>query len=256
MAQDNILDLATRRSGGVVSPCAACAVRDLSICGVLDDEQVTQLSGITSEINLAPGQALFYEEDAADHLYVIKSGSARVFKLLADGRRMVTGFLFKSDIVGLAESGYYAYSCEAVTGLSLCRFPRVKLQSMFERFPVMQLRMLEIATNELAAAQDQMVLLGRKTAQEKLASFLFLLVRRTERHTDRCDSIIVPMSRGDIGDHLGLTTESVSRCFTQFRKMGLIRLDTAHTVTILDRAKLMALTGTEDDGLEPHSAVL
>ena len=256
MAQDNILDLATRRSGFEVSPCAACPIRDLSICGVLDDEQIAHLSAITSEANLAPGQALFYEEDAAEHLYVIKTGCARVFKLLADGRRMVTGFLFTSDMVGLAESGVYAYSCEAVTGLTLCRFPRAKLQSLFDRFPVMERRMLEIATNELAAAQDQMVLLGRKTAQEKLASFLYLLMRRWERHTDGVGSITVPMSRGDIADHLGLTTESVSRCFTQFRKMGLIKLDTAHSVTVLDRDRLTALTGSEDDGFEPHSAVL
>lgn len=256
MAQDNILDLAARRSGVDLSPCAACPVRGLSICGVLDDEQIRRLSDITSEVTLAPGQALFYEQDAAEHLYVIKTGCARVYKLLADGRRMVTGFLFTSDLVGLAEAGIYAYSCEAVTGLALCRFPRAKLQTMFEQYPHMERRMLEIATNELAAAQDQMVLLGRKTAQEKLASFLYLLMLRIERHSGKGGSITVPMSRGDIADHLGLTTESVSRCFTQFRKIGLIKLDTAHSVTVLDRAKLTEMTGSEDDGFEPHSAAL
>jgi CRP/FNR family transcriptional regulator len=169
---------------------------------------------------------------------------------------MIAGFLFVSDMIGLAEDEVYSYSCEAVTKLSLCRFPRRRLQSFFERYPALERRMLEIATNELAAAQDQMVLLGRKTAQEKLASFLYLLACRSERRGDSSGAMVLPMTRSDIGDHLGLTTESVSRQFTQFRKQGIIQLETAHMVRILDHAGLIAMTGSGDGDFEPHSAVI
>lgn len=254
MDRNNVLDLASKRSEALMSPCAACAVRDLSICGVLDPEQLEQLTAITGEVTVAPGQAVFYEADPAENLYVIKSGCARVYKLLADGRRMITGFLFTADLIGLAEKDTYSHTCEAVTKLTLCRFSRRPLQEFFDRYPVLERRMLDIATNELAAAQDQMVLLGRKTAQEKIASFLLLLLRRQQRHGNRANSLALPMTRSDIGDHLGLTTESVSRCFTQFRKRGVIALESAQHVEILDSAGLIALSGSGGDGLEPTAA--
>jgi len=116
--------------------------------------------------------------------------------------------------------------------------------------------MLEIATNELAASQDQMLLLGRKSALEKLASFLHVLLRRHERRGAAGDQLFLPMSRSDIGDHLGLTTESVSRCITQLRKMGVIRLPSAQKVAISDRAALVRLTGCGDQPPEPNTAAL
>jgi CRP/FNR family transcriptional regulator len=209
-----------------------------------------------SDVTIAPGQALFYEEDPAEHLYVVRNGCARVFKLMADGRRMITGFLYPSDVVGLADEKGYSYGCEAVTSLTVCRMPRKHLFEFFETYPVLEHRMLEIATNELSAAQDQMLLLGRKTALEKLASFLHVLTRRSERRGAPGDHLFLPMSRGDIADHLGLTTESVSRCFTQLRKKGILSLNSAQDVTIVDRRELIQLTGCDDEPFEPSSAAL
>ena len=75
---------------------------------------------------------------------------------------MITGFLFPSDIVGFADDGHYAYGCEAITPVTACRMPRKRLFEFFETYPKLERRMLEIATNELAATQDQMLLLGRR----------------------------------------------------------------------------------------------
>lgn len=256
MHRGTILDLPKRQPGDVQSPCAACTIRDLSICSVLKPEELPSLTDIVTDISISPGQAVFFEGDPADHLFVLRDGCARVCKVLADGRRMITGFFFPSDIVGLAEDVTYAYSCEAVTRISLCRFPRKALKKLFVEFPVLEQHILSVATNELAAAQDQMVLLGRKTASEKLASFLLLLSSRAGRRHARRDELFLPMSRNDIGDHLGLTTESVSRCFTRLRKQEIIRLDAAHTISILDRDRLLALSGSGEFGIEPSVAVL
>ncbi len=256
MHRGTILDLPKRHTGDVQSPCAACTVRDLSICSVLDPAHVKCLTDIVSDVSISPGQSVFYEGDPAEHLFVLRDGCARVCKVLADGRRMITGFFFPSDIIGLAEDVTYAYSCEAVTRLSLCQFPRKELQDLFVEHPVLEQRILRVATNELAAAQDQMVLLGRKTASEKLASFLLLLSSRAGRRRARQDELFLPMSRNDIGDHLGLTTESVSRCFTRLRKQGIISLDAAHTIRILDRDRLLVLSGSGDYEIEPSVAAL
>lgn len=238
------------------APCAACSVRDLSICSVLTDDELSHFTSIVSDVTVAPGQALFFEEDPAEFLFVIREGCARVFKLMADGRRMITGFLYPSDIVGIADRDEYSYGCEAVTTLTVCRMPRQRLLDFFKTYPVLEHRMLDIATNELSAAQDQMLLLGRKTALEKVASFLHVLALRNERRGSAGERLFIPMSRGDIADHLGLTTESVSRCFTQLRKKDVLKLETAQNVTILDRGELQQLTGCGDEPFEPHAAAI
>lgn len=256
MRQGKVLNLAQPKRQAQQSPCAACQVRNLSICGELDPEQLNHLTTILSDITVASGQTLFFESDPAEHLYIIRTGCARVYKLLSDGRRMITGFLFDSDFIGLASNDLYAYTAEAVTELTMCRYPRKRLENFFETYPSIETRMLRVATNELASAQDQMVLLGRKTAQEKLASFLYLLSQRAVRRGEEGTTLPLPMNRTDIGDYLGLTIESVSRCFTQIRKSGAIELTTAHSVRILDKARLRFLTGSYESALEPHSAAL
>lgn len=256
MGHGKILELAQPNRQSQHSPCAACGIRHLSICGELSSDQLAHLTTILSDLTVAPGQALFYESDPAEHLYIIRTGCARVYKLLSDGRRMITGFLFDSDFIGLASNERYAYTAEAVTELTMCRYPRKRLEGFFETYPSIETKMLRVATNELAAAQDQMVLLGRKTAQEKLASFVYLLSERAVRRGEEGTILALPMNRTDIGDYLGLTIESVSRCFTQLRKTGAIELATAHSVRVLDKDRLRDLTGSHDGALEPHPAIL
>ena len=132
--------------------------------------------------------------------------------------------LFAGDFLGLANNETYAYSAEAVTHVALCRFPRRQLEALLERYPKMERRLLGMASHELAAAQEQMLLLGRKTAREKIASFLLTLSRRARKRGQRDNPVAVPMSRTDIGDFLGLTTETVSRTFTQLKTAKLIVL--------------------------------
>lgn len=234
---------AAAREGAAPSPCQACEIRNLTICAPLSDVEQTQMAAIVTTVELRTGEPLFDEGEPADHVFNVTAGTVKVYKLLPDGRRQVTGFLFAGDFLGLANQESYAYSAEAVTLCHLCRFPRRKLEELMVRFPRVEQRLLSIASNELAAAQEQMLLLGRKTAREKIASFLLLLAKRAKQRGMAEDPVSVPMSRTDIGDFLGLTTETVSRTFTQLKNSNLIRLLPNSKVALSGRDALEDIAG-------------
>lgn len=225
----------TQPDGNAHSPCAACGIRELSVCSVLDSSELEELAGISHTSALEQGECLFSEGDGAEHVYNVTSGWVKLYKLLPNGRRQITGFLAAGDFLGLAASDTHVYSAEAVTGITLCRFPRRKVDGLMERFPHLQRRLLGMAANELALAQDQMLLLGRKTAREKICSFLLSLSRRSRLRGLTDNPVHLPMGRADIGDYLGLTMETVSRTFTQLKTAGLIRLLDGHQVQLLKR---------------------
>ncbi len=221
-----------------LSPCGACTVRHLSVCSALSAEELVQLSDFTTHVELQPGQPLFGEAEPANHVFNVTAGTLKVYKLLPDGRCQVMGFLFPGDFLGLANSATYAFSADAVNTATLCRFPRKKFAEFLLKFPQMEKKLLSVASHELSVAQEQMLLLGRKTAKERLASFLLTLSRHAERRGAQGNPISVPMSRADIADYLGLTTETVSRAITLLKKAGLIGLEKSGSIALLDSAAL------------------
>ena len=229
---------AAPRTGRPALPCSACSVRHLTLCAALDEQEVADMAAIVSSVELGPGEPLFDEAEPAKHVFNVTAGAIKIYKLLPDGRRQMTGFLFPGDFLGLANEETYAYSAEAVTFSTLCRFPRHRLEPLLERYPKMEHRLLGMASHELAVAQEQMLLLGRKTAREKVASFLLMLSRRAVQRGQKGNPISVPMSRNDIGDYLGLTTETVSRTFTQLKQGGAIILLGSGKVELADRKAL------------------
>lgn len=242
MPRYNIVPGAVPRAGGAgESPCAACTIREIAVCGALQSGELRALTDIMDGISVSPGDVIFYEGDPARYVFNVAAGTIRLSRLLPDGRRQITGFLFPGDFLGLAYDETYTYSAEAIETAQLCRFSRAQFETLLDGHPRMERRLLGMASNELATAQDQMVLLGRKTAREKLASFLLMLSRRAERRGQRADPVRVPMTRTDIGDYLGLTIETVSRTFTAMRKSGLIELQPEHAVRLLDFEELTAI---------------
>jgi len=237
-----------RRTAVDGNPCAACTVRDLSICGAIEPDQLQRLNAIVVHKRHLPGDTVFFEGDRSDSLYIVTEGCVRLHKTLADGRRQITGFLFASDFLGLALRERYAYSAEAVTDVQVCRYPKAKLESLLDEFPAMERRLLSVASNELAAAQDQMLMLGRKTALERVASFLFLLLRRTQLKGG-AQQVHLPITRTDIGDYLGLTIETVSRSLSKLKRDRVIRFGTPHDIEIADLARLAEAAGAEEEWL-------
>ena len=225
-------------AASTVNPCATCAVRGMALCAPLEGSELEKLNGIVTHLRLEAEASAFYEGDPAEFIFNVTAGCVRLSKMMADGRRQITGFLFPGDFFGLAFDRSYTYSAEAVSNVQLCRFPRAKLEALLREFPKLEHRLLSMAANELVTAQDHMLMLGRKTAAERVASFLVSLARRAGRAGRRESPIELPMNRTDIADHLGLTIETVSRTFTQLRKAKLIYLGDAKHVTVLDRPKL------------------
>jgi CRP/FNR family transcriptional regulator len=217
-----------------MNPCGACPVRPLTVCAALDPEELRRLADIVQMQRVEASQTIFGEGDPAEALFNVTAGTVKLYKLLPDGRRQITGFLVTGDFLGLAMNDSYAYSAETVTATSLCRFPRRKMEALLDEFPKMQRRLFSMASNELAAAQDQMLLLGRKTARETICSFLLMLSQRAARRGHKENPVYVPMSRADIADYLGLTTETVSRTFTQLKTAGAISLQEGNRIMIAD----------------------
>lgn len=232
LATDNTINL------DLPAVCADCGVREMTLCAPLDGQEMHKLCGLLQRIEFADGDAIIDEGESAEHVFNVTSGVVRLFKLLADGRRTVTGFLFPGDFLGLTNRETYVSSAEALGDVGLCRFSRTKLEALFTDIPKLEKRLLGMASNDLAAAQDQMVLLGRKSAGEKIASFLIALSHRQIARAVPADPVLVPMTRSDIADYLGLTTETVSRTFTQLKVKGLIRLEAGGKVVLSDRDAL------------------
>lgn len=197
---------------------------------------------------MAPGSILFSEGDEAEGVFEVVSGTLRLYKVLIDGRRQIIGFVSGGQLLGLAAQRQYLCTAEAVTPLTLRRYQRPAFERRIDEEPGLARRLLTAVSNELRMAQDQMVLLGRKSASEKVASFLLSLAAHEDGEHD--DHVDLPMGRGDIADYLGLTVETVSRTFTRLKSDGLIALPTPASVEILDLEQLADLAAGvgDDDG--------
>lgn len=201
---------------------------------------------ISSTQRLQAKDTVFFEGDPASHLYEVIEGVLKLYKLTPDGRRQVTGFLYPGQLLGLNVGESFAYSAEAVTKTTLCRYPRKKLEEALDSHPALARRFLRATVHELAVAQDQMLLLGQKSAIEKTATFLLRLSDQNRERGENPEEIYLPMTRTDIGDYLGLTTETVSRTVTRLKIAGIIRLCQHGRMNLTDIDRLMELAEGDD----------
>jgi CRP/FNR family transcriptional regulator len=219
-------------------PCLGCEVRSLAVCGVLDGPELAQLKGLGWQLNLSAGQPLFHEGDPATRVFTLTSGTIKLYKLLPDGRRQVTGFMHPGDFLGISVADEHAFTAEALGPAQLCWFARNRFDDFMDGHPEMERELYRLAAHELAAAQQQMVLLGRKSAAERMASFLIMLAEKAQRRLRETRFVELPMTRTDIADYLGLTKETVSRVLSLLRRDRLIRLEALDKIEILDRDAL------------------
>lgn len=225
-----------RQSGvGADHPlCEACTVKGVAVCGALTPKELDRFGADMSDVQIASGGTLICEGDPERHVFSVLSGCLKCYKLMPDGRRQITGFLFPGDFLGLGKSDAYAFSVEAVGNVNLCRMERTRLTALASEIPNLEHRLHDMAAEALTEIQEQLLLLGRKTAQERVATFLLSLSRRAEQRGAPANPVEIPMGRDDIGDYLGLTTETVSRTFSRLRKAGLIGSDRDKRVVLQD----------------------
>lgn len=217
-----------------------CAVRPLAICGELGPAEHEEFERMAQHVRYGPKEALFSEDEVADSVYSLIEGIARLYKLLPDGRRQIIGFALPGDFLGMAPGNRYSFSADAIGAVTVCKFFRGPFLRFIENRPQMLLRMNDFATRELSLAQDQMLLLGRRSAEEKVAAFLVAWRERLARLEGVTKTVSLPMGRQDIADFLGLTIETVSRTFTKLEREKLIVI-VPDGVRVLDPKRFDAL---------------
>lgn len=232
--------------------CSSCPIRHRAVCARCDDDELVRLNEIKFYKSYAAGQTIAMRGDALDVVASVVAGTATLERVIEDGRTQMVGLLLPSDFIGRPGRGTLQYDVTAVSDVTLCCFQRKPFESLLVEIPAVQQRLLEMALDELDAARDWMLLLGRKTAREKIASLLMLIAKRT-MHPDGkvmgdTTRIELPISRETMANFLGLTIETVSRQFTGLRKDGVIDLDGNRIVRIPDLEGLLFESGDDGDG--------
>jgi CRP/FNR family transcriptional regulator, nitrogen fixation regulation protein len=192
---------------------------------------------IGSRRSFARNEEIFAEGDATDCWFKVISGTVRLSKLLADGRRHVGEFYFAGDCFGLDNMPERLFSAEAVSDAIVMRYPRAATERLIDNDPSLLRSLRDMTLRDLANAQIRMLLLGRLSAPERVARFLLDLCERR----DAARNLDLPMSRNDIADYLGLTVETVCRVLSAFRRAGMIHIPNPHRIELRDRAALAAV---------------
>lgn len=224
--------------------CQPCEARHRGLCGALDPMQLVALAKNSSKHRIEPGVELIGDSESVESFSNVLAGVVKLTKTLSDGRQQIVGLQFAPDFIGRPFKIESALNAEAATEVSLCSFPKSAVERMMKESPELERRLLRQTLRELDEARDWMVTLGRKTAGEKVASFLLLIARNIDPTADGgTTSFDLPLTRADIADFLGLTIETVSRQLTKLRAEGVIRIENNRHVAVDDITRLEARSG-------------
>jgi len=181
---------------------------------------------------------VFLEGDDATHIYKVEAGHICVYRLLADGRRQIVDFAYAGDFIGLGTSGQHTTNAQASERSRLRCIRALELRTIVRNNPKLALELYEAMSNELSATRELLVSVCQRTAQERVAGFLLALSQRNTRRGEDASCIVLPMTRTDIADYLGLTIETVSRMLNKLRKDGLIDIKQCILITLNDQDAL------------------
>ena len=231
---------------GIPVHCASCEARNHGLCGALMPDELTSLAATSVKHRAEPGRELITEAMEVDRFSNVLNGVVKLTKMLSDGRQQIVGLQFAPDFVGRPFLNESTVTAEAATEVSLCSFPRRALESMMHRQPDFERRLLNQTAKELDQARDWMVMLGRKSASEKVATFIQMISQHIAPRDVNAAAISfdLPLSRSDIADFLGLTIETVSRQFTKLRTEGVISIDHSRRLTIVNAPALLMRVGS------------
>jgi CRP/FNR family transcriptional regulator len=236
--------------------CVECPIRHRAVCSRCDAAELLKLEQIKYYRSYQAGQTVIWSGDRMDFVASVVSGIATLTQTLEDGRRQMVGLLLPSDFVGRPGRATAAYDVTATTDLVMCCFRKRPFEELMLNTPHVAQRLLEMTLDELDAAREWMLLLGRKTAREKIASLLAIIARRDATLRLRAPKgplvFDLPLTREEMADYLGLTLETVSRQVSALKRDGVIILDGKRHVTIPDLERLMEEAGDDSDGGVPE----
>jgi len=238
------------------SLCDQCAARHQGICGALTPEQLERLKRTGRRHPVKAGDTLLDPAETVTHFSVILDGAVKLSKLLPDGRQQIVGLQYAPDFLGRPFLDNSDVSAEAVTDGTVCSFSRRTVEQMIAETPDLEHRLYLQALAELAEARELLLTLGRRTAREKVATFLLFILRQTQaggaRQPDGTQSLL--LTRAEIGDFLGLAIETVSRQLNKLQSMGIVELEHNRAIRILDAARLRQEAGGSDSENAPEDA--
>jgi CRP/FNR family transcriptional regulator len=215
----------------------------------MDDIQIRKLSQIARHKHYAAGQMILSDQEPVAFFANVISGTVKLTKTMPDGRQQIVGLLFPPDFLGRAFSRSNPYSAEAANDVELCAFPNAAFERLTAEYPDLQHKLFERTLDDLDAAREWMLLLGRKTAEEKVASFLAMLARRSlpagRQPAEAPEKAVfeLPLTRADMADYLGLTIETVSRQLTKLKTAKLIRIVNNRLIEVPGLEKLNDIAG-------------
>ena len=219
--------------------CESCEARHQGMCGALNAEQLLALSAHTRRVHHEAGDELQADAMPITGYGNVLRGVVKLSKILEDGRQQVVGLQFAPDLIGRLFASESRVTAEAASDVDLCVVPKSALEALIRDNPELEHRVMLQALRELDEARDWMVTLGRKTAAEKVASFLYLIASHIDpTSTDAVTIFDLPLSRADIGDFLGLTIETVSRQISKLKSEGVIAIENYRRVSVPDLARL------------------
>ena len=232
--------------------CGDCPIRHRAVCARCDSDELEALDAIKYYRTYDAGQSITWSGDRMDFVGSVVSGIATLTQTMEDGRTQMVGLLLPSDFVGRPGRDTAAYNVVATSTVVMCCFRRKPFEDLMSRTPHVAHRLLEMTLDELDAAREWMLVLGRKTAREKIASLLSILARRDASLRPEKDSnrrvFDLPLTREAMADYLGLTLETMSRQVSALRKDGVIELEGKRHVTVPDMGRLMEEAGDDSDG--------
>jgi CRP/FNR family transcriptional regulator len=231
--------------------CNSCPIRHRAVCARCESDELARLEQMKYYRSFQAGQTVIWSGDRMDFVASVVSGIATLTQTMEDGRRQMVGLLLPSDFVGRPGRSTAAYDVTATTDLVMCCFRKKPFEELILSTPHISQRLLEMTLDELDAAREWMLLLGRKTAREKIASLLAIIARRDVSLNPRAKGPIVfdlPLTREEMADYLGLTLETVSRQVSALRRDGVISLEGKRHVTVNDFDRLLEIAGDDTDG--------
>lgn len=243
--QEKRLDI---HNSSIPTLCQSCEARHKGLCGALTSDELIRLSKHTTIRNAPAKTQLVTEEDPIETYANVLNGVVMLTKVMADGRQQIVGLQFAPDFLGRPFQAVSHVGAEAASDVTLCYFSRRSLEAMMKEQPGLEQRLLKQALNELDEARELMLTLGRKTAEEKLASFLYMIARHIDPVSNENDGLTstfdLPLTRTDIADFLGLTVETVSRQLTKLRKANIVQIENNRHIHIPDMEKLSEISGS------------
>lgn len=233
-------------------PCESCPIRYRAVCASCEAPELKRLDATKYYRRYQAGQVVALAGDRMEFVGSVVSGVAGLSQTMEDGRTQMVGLLLPSDFLGRPGRASSTYAVTALSDLLLCCFRRKPFEELLRSSPRIAARLLDMTLDDLDAAREWLLLLGRKSAREKIASFLAVLARREAAlHQSRLQgrvTIELPLTRETMSDYLGLTIETVSRQISALRRDGVIELEGTRRITVPDFHRLVLESGDDSDG--------